>query len=152
MTQGEKEYFDQLKEMDLDKELRYYLRIKTMETKKGIKVNIDQMIDSFKDIISSLKTDISETRKNIFMNIVSIRNIIDNTENLINMSEKEEDNTEKSKYDSVISTSLSTIDNIFKENQELYSTLAMYEDSLDRANEYYDTLIKTKNNATDKNE
>ena len=26
----------------------------------------------------------------------------------------------------------------------------MYEDSLDRANEYYDTLIKTKNNATDK--
>ena len=84
MTQKEREYFEQLKEMDIDAEMRKALYINQItEDKNGNPlehpvVDLAQLTESFDVIAKNLESKIAESKTKIFMNFINIRNLIDN--------------------------------------------------------------------------
>ena len=99
MTQTEREYFEELKKMDIDAELRKALYIDQItEDENGNPlehpiVDLAQYIESFDDIVKNLESKIAESKTKIFMNFINIRNLIDNIEEFD--KKKDEDDIEE---------------------------------------------------------
>ena len=138
MTQTEREYFEELKKMDIDAEIRKALYINQItEDENGNPlehpiVDLAQYIESFDDIVKNLESKIAESKTKIFMNFINIRNLIDNIE---------ED--EKNKYNAVISKSLDDISNLFEMCEDESYMLLLYLQSYEIAKEGYKNCKKT---------
>ena len=148
MTQKEREYFEQLKEMDIDSEIRKALYINQItEDENGNPlehpiVDLAQYTESFDDIVKTLKNNIAESKTKIFMNFINIRNLIDNIQEF----DKDADNieeAEKNKYDAVISKSLDDISNLFEMSEDESYMLLLYLQSYEIAKEGYKNCKKT---------
>ena len=152
MTQKEREYFEQLKEMDIDSEIRKALYINQItEDENGNPlehpiVDLAQYTESFDDIAKNLENKIADSRTKIFMNFINIRNLIDNIQEF----DKDADNieeAEKNKYDAVISKSLDDISNLFEMSEDesymLLLYLQSYEIAYEIAKEGYKNCKKT---------
>lgn len=148
MTQTEREYFEQLKKIDIDAEIRRCLYINQInEDENGNPlehpiVDLAQYIESFDDIVKNLESKIAESKTKIFMNFINIRNLIDNIQEF----DKDEDNieeAEKNKYDAVISKSLDDISNLFEMSEDESYMLLLYLQSYEIAKEGYKNCKKT---------
>ena len=148
MTQTEREYFEQLKEMDIDTEIRKALYINQItEDENGNPlehpiVDLAQYTESFDVITKNLESKIAESKTKIFMNFINIRNLIDNIEEF----DKDEDNIEedeKNKYNAVISKSLDDITNLFEMCEDESYMLLLYLQSYEIAKEGYKNCKKT---------
>ena len=142
MTQTEREYFEELKKMDIDAELRRALYIDQItEDENGNPlehpiVDLAQYTESFDDIVKILKNNIAESKTKIFMNFINIRNLIDNIQEF----DKDKDNIEedeKNKYNAVISKSLDDISNLFEMSEDESYMLLLYLQSYEIAKEGY---------------
>ena len=149
MTQKEREYFEHLKEMDIDAEMRKALYINQItEDENGNSlehpvVDLAQYIESFDDIVKNLESKIAESKTKIFMNFINIRNLIDNIQEF----DKDADNieeAEKNKYDAVISKSLDDISNLFEMSEDESYMLLLYLQSYEIAKEGYRNCKKNK--------
>ena len=148
MTQTEREYFEQLKEMDIDTEIRKALYINQItEDENGNPlehpiVDLAQYTESFDCIVKNLESKIAESKTKIFMNFINIRNLIDNIQEF----DKDEDNIEedeKNKYNAVISKSLDDISNLFEMCEDESYMLLLYLQSYEIAKEGYKNCKKT---------
>ena len=148
MTQTEREYFEELKKMDIDAELRKALYIDQItEDENGNPlehpiVDLAQYIETFDEISKNLESKIAESKTKIFMNFINIRNLIDNIEEF----DKDEDNIEedeKNKYNAVISKSLDDIKNLFEMCEDESYMLLLYMQSYEIAKEGYRNCKKT---------
>ena len=150
MTQTEREYFEQLKKIDIDAEIRRCLYINQInEDENGNPlehpiVDLAQYTESFDDIVKTLKNKIAESKTKIFMNFINIRNLIDNIEEFD--KKKDEDDIEeddKNKYNAVISKSLDDISNLFEMCEDESYMLLLYLQSYEIAKEGYKNCKKT---------
>ena len=150
MTQTEREYFEQLKKIDIDAEIRRCLYINQInEDENGNPlehpiVDLAQYIESFDDIVKNLESKIAESKTKIFMNFINIRNLIDNIEEFD--KKKDEDDIEeddKNKYNAVISKSLDDITNLFEMCEDESYMLLLYLQSYEIAKEGYKNCKKT---------
>lgn len=148
MTQKEREYFEHLKEMNIDMEMRkalYINQITEDENGKPLEhpiVDLTQYIESFDAIVKNLESKIAESKTKIFMNFINIRNLIDNIQEF----DKDEDNIEedeKNKYNAVISKSLDDITNLFEMCEDESYMLLLYLQSYEIAKEGYKNCKKT---------
>ena len=167
MTQKEREYFEQLKKIDIDAEIRRCLYINQInEDENGNPlehpiVDLAQYIESFDDIVKNLESKIADSKTKIFMNFINIRNLIDNVEEF----DKDKDNIEedeKNKYNAVISKSLDDIANLFEMCEDESYMLLLYLQSYEIAkkgyinckksfNEHFESLDKS-NDSNDEDE
>ena len=148
MTQTEREYFEELKKMDIDAELRKALYIDQItEDENGNPlehpiVDLAQYIESFDDIAKNLESKIAESKTKIFMNFINIRNLIDNIEEF----DKDKDNIEedeKNKYNTIISKTLDDIKNLLEMCEDESYMLLLYMQSYEIAKEGYKNCKKT---------
>ena len=148
MTQTEREYFEELKKMDIDAELRKALYIDQItEDENGNPlehpiVDLAQYTESFDDIVKTLKNNIAESKTKIFMNFINIRNLIDNVEEF----DKDKDNIEedeKNKYNAIISKTLDDIKNLLEMSEDESYMLLLYLQSYEIAKEGYINCKKT---------
>ena len=148
MTQTEREYFEELKKMDIDAELRKALYIDQItEDENGNPlehpiVDLAQYIESFDDIVKNLESKIAESKTKIFMNFINIRNLIDNIEEF----DKDKDNIEedeKNKYNAIISKTLDDIKNLLEMCEDESYMLLLYLQSYEIAKEGYKNCKKT---------
>ena len=142
MIQSEREYFEQLKEMNIDVELRKALLIDQItEDENGNPlenpfVDLAQLTESFNDIVNNLKTKIADTKTDIFMNFVHIEDIINNIQNFIDENDKNDlEEGEKGIYDSIISDSLDSIKKLLEISEDERTMLALYNESYNIAKE-----------------
>ena len=142
MTQTEREYFEQLKKIDIDAEIRRCLYINQInEDENGNPlehpiVDLAQYIESFDDIVKNLESKIADSKTKIFMNFINIRNLIDNVEEF----DKDKDNIEedeKNKYNAIISKTLDDIANLFEMCEDESYMLLLYLQSYEIAKEGY---------------
>ena len=149
MTQKEREYFEHLKEMNIDAEMRKALYINQItEDENGNPlehpiVDLAQYIESFDDIVKTLKNNIAESKTKIFMNFINIRNLIDNVEEFDKEKDNIEEEDEKNKYNAVISKSLDDISNLFEMCEDESYMLLLYLQSYEIAKEGYKNCKKT---------
>ena len=150
MTQKEREYFEHLKEMNIDAEMRKALYINQItEDENGNPlehpiVDLAQYTESFDVIVKNLESKIAESKTKIFMNFINIRNLIDNIEEFD--KKKDEDDIEeddKNKYNAVISKSLDDITNLFEMCEDESYMLLLYLQSYEIAKEGYKNCKKT---------
>lgn len=148
MTQTEREYFEELKKMDIDAELRKALYINQItEDENGNPlehpiVDLAQYTESFDDIVKTLKNNIAESKTKIFMNFINIRNLIDNIQEF----DKDKDNMEedeKNKYNVIISKTLDDIKNLLEMCEDESYMLLLYLQSYEIAKEGYKNCKKT---------
>lgn len=148
MTQTEREYFEELKKMDIDAELRKALYIDQItEDENGNPlehpiVDLAQYTESFDDIVKTLKNNIAESKTKIFMNFINIRNLIDNIQEF----DKDKDNIEedeKNKYNAIISKTLDDIKNLLEMCEDESYMLLLYMQSYEIAKEGYKNCKKT---------
>ena len=143
MTQTEREYFEQLKEMDIDTEIRKALYINQItEDENGNPlehpiVDLAQYIESFDDIAKNLESKIAESKTKIFMNFINIRNLIDNVEEFDKEKDNIEEEDEKNKYDAIISKTLDDIKNLLEMCEDESYMLLLYMQSYEIAKEGY---------------
>ena len=144
MTQTEREYFEELKKMDIDAELRKALYIDQItEDENGNPlehpiVDLAQYIESFDDIAKNLESKIAESKTKIFMNFINIRNLIDNIEEFDKKKDEDDiEEDEKNKYNAVISKSLDDIANLFEMCEDESYMLLLYLQSYEIAKEGY---------------
>lgn len=150
MTQKEREYFEHLKEMDIDAEMRKALYINQItEDENGNPlehpiVDLAQYIESFDDIVKNLESKISESKTKIFMNFINIRNLIDNIQEFDKKKDEDDiEEGEKDKYNAVISKSLDDISNLFEMCEDESYMLLLYLQSYEIAKEGYRNCKKT---------
>ena len=150
MTQKEREYFEHLKEMNIDAEMRKALYINQInEDENGNPlehpiVDLAQYIESFDDIVKNLESKIAESKTKIFMNFINIRNLIDNIEEFDKKKDKDDiEEDEKNKYNAVISKSLDDITNLFEMCEDESYMLLLYLQSYEIAKEGYKNCKKT---------
>ena len=143
MTQTEREYFEQLKEMDIDAEIRKALYIDQItEDENGNPlehpiVDLAQYIESFDDIVKNLESKIAESKTKIFMNFINIRNLIDNIQEFDKDKDNIEEEDEKNKYNAIISKTLDDIANLFEMCEDESYMLLLYLQSYEIAKEGY---------------
>ena len=150
MTQKEREYFEQLKEMDIDSEIRKALYINQItEDENGNPlehpiVDLAQYTESFDDIAKNLENKIADSKTKIFMNFINIRNLIDNIEEFDKKKDEDDiEEDEKNKYNAVISKSLDDITNLFEMCEDESYMLLLYLQSYKIAKEGYKNCKKT---------
>lgn len=147
MTQTEREYFEELKKMDIDAELRKALYIDQItEDENGNPlehpiVDLAQYTESFDDIVKTLKNNIAKSKTKIFMNFINISNLIDNIQEFDKDNIEEED--EKNKYNAIISKTLDDIKNLLEMCEDESYMLLLYLQSYEIANEVYKNCKKT---------
>ena len=148
MTQKEREYFEHLKEMNIDAEMRKALYINQItEDENGNPlehpiVDLAQYTESFDVIAKNLESKIAESKTKIFMNFINIRNLIDNIEEF----DKDKDNIEedeKNKYNAIISKTLDDIKNLLEMCEDESYMLLLYMQSYEIAKEGYKNCKKT---------
>ena len=143
MTQTEREYFEQLKKIDIDAEIRRCLYINQInEDENGNPlehpiVDLAQYIESFDDIVKNLESKIAESKTKIFMNFINIRNLIDNVEEFDKDKDNIEEEDEKNKYNAIISKTLDDIANLFEMCEDESYMLLLYLQSYEIAKEGY---------------
>lgn len=143
MTQTEREYFEQLKKIDIDAEIRRCLYINQInEDENGNPlehpiVDLAQYIESFDDIVKNLESKIADSKTKIFMNFINIRNLIDNVEEFDKDKDNIEEEDEKNKYNAVISKTLDDIANLFEMCEDESYMLLLYLQSYEIAKEGY---------------
>lgn len=143
MTQTEREYFEELKKMDIDAELRRALYIDQItEDENGNPlehpiVDLAQYIESFDDIVKNLESKIAESKTKIFMNFINIRNLIDNVEEFDKDKDNIEEEDEKNKYNAIISKTLDDIKNLLEMSEDESYMLLLYLQSYEIAKEGY---------------
>ena len=142
MTQSEREYFEQLKEMNIDVELRKALLVDQItEDENGNPlenpiVDLAQLIESFDDIVNNLETKIADMKTDIFMNFIHIKDIINSVQTFID--EDDEDDLEEGeigKYDAIISKSLDDVKKLLEISEDESTMLALYTESYEIAKE-----------------
>ena len=149
MTQTEREYFEELKKMDIDAELRRALYIDQItEDENGNPlehpiVDLAQYIESFDDIVKNLESKIAESKTKIFMNFINIRNLIDNVEEFDKDKDNIEEENEKNKYNAIISKTLDDIKNLLEMCEDESYMLLLYLQSYEIAKEGYKNCKKT---------
>ena len=149
MTQTEREYFEQLKKMDIDAELRKALYIDQItEDENGNPlehpiVDLAQYTESFDDIVKTLKNNIAESKTKIFMNFINIRNLIDNIQEFDKDKDNIEEEDEKNKYNAIISKTLDDIKNLLEMCEDESYMLLLYLQSYEIAKEGYKNCKKT---------
>ena len=149
MTQTEREYFEELKKMDIDAELRKALYIDQItEDENGNPlehpiVDLAQYIESFDDITKNLESKIADSKTKIFMNFINIRNLIDNVEEFDKDKDNIEEENEKNKYNAIISKTLDDIKNLLEMCEDESYMLLLYMQSYEIANEVYKNCKKT---------
>ena len=149
MTQTEREYFEELKKMDIDAELRKALYIDQItEDENGNSlehpiVDLAQYTESFDDIVKTLKNNIAESKTKIFMNFINIRNLIDNIQEFDKDKDNIEEEDEKNKYNAIISKTLDDIKNLLEMCEDESYMLLLYLQSYEIANEVYKNCKKT---------
>lgn len=149
MTQTEREYFEELKKMDIDAELRKALCINQItEDENGNPlehpiVDLAQYIESFDDIVKNLESKIAESKTKIFMNFINIRNLIDNVEEFDKDKDNIEEENEKNKYNAIISKTLDDIKNLLEMSEDESYMLLLYLQSYEIAKEGYKNCKKT---------
>ena len=149
MTQTEREYFEQLKEMDIDKEIRKALYINQItEDENGNPlehpiVDLAQYTNAFDDITKNLESKIAESKTKIFMNFINIRNLIDNVEEFDKEKDNIEEEDEKNKYNAIISKTLDDIKNLLEMCEDESYMLLLYLQSYKIAKEGYKNCKKT---------
>ena len=149
MTQKEREYFEHLKEMNIDAEMRKALYINQItEDENGDPlehpiVDLAQYTESFDVIAKNLESKIAESKTKIFMNFINIRNLIDNVEEFDKDKDNIEEEDEKNKYNAVISKSLDDITNLFEMCEDESYMLLLYLQSYEIAKEGYKNCKKT---------
>lgn len=147
MTQTEREYFEELKKMDIDAELRkalYIDQITKDENGNPLEhpiVDLAQYTESFDDIVKTLKNNIAKSKTKIFMNFINISNLIDNIQEFDKDNIEEED--EKNKYNAIISKTLDDIKNLLEMCEDESYMLLLYLQSYEIANEVYKNCKKT---------
>ena len=143
MTQTEREYFEQLKKIDIDAEIRRCLYINQInEDENGNPlehpiVDLAQYIESFDDIVKNLESKIADSKTKIFMNFINIRNLIDNVEEFDKDKDNIEEEDEKNKYNAIISKTLDDIANLFEMCEDESYMLLLYLQSYEIAKEGY---------------
>ena len=149
MTQTEREYFEELKKMDIDAELRKALYIDQItEDENGNPlehpiVDLAQYIESFDDIAKNLESKIAESKTKIFMNFINIRNLIDNIQEFDKNKDNIEEENEKNKYNAIISKTLDDIKNLLEMCEDESYMLLLYMQSYEIAKEGYKNCKKT---------
>ena len=149
MTQTEREYFEQLKKMDIDAELRRALYIDQItEDENGNPlehpiIDLTQYIESFDDIVKNLENKIADSKTKIFMNFINIRNLIDNVEEFDKDKDNIEEENEKNKYNAIISKTLDDIKNLLEMCEDESYMLLLYLQSYEIAKEGYKNCKKT---------
>ena len=149
MTQTEREYFEQLKEMDIDSEIRKALYINQItEDENGNPldhpiVDLAQYIESFDDIVKNLESKIAESKTKIFMNFINISNLIDNIEEFDKDKDNIEEEDEKNKYNAIISKTLEDIKKLLEMCEDESYMLLLYLQSYESAKEGYKNCKKT---------
>ena len=149
MTQKEREYFEHLKEMNIDAEMRKALYINQItEDENGNPlehpiVDLAQYIESFDDIVKNLESKIAESKTKIFMNFINIRNLIDNIQEFDKDKDNIEEEDEKNKYDAIISKTLDDIKNLLEMCEDESYMLLLYMQSYEIAKEGYKNCKKT---------
>ena len=149
MTQKEREYFEHLKEMNIDAEMRKALYINQItEDENGNPlehpiVDLAQYIESFDDIVKNLESKIADSKTKIFMNFINIRNLIDNVEEFDKDKDNIEEENEKNKYDAIISKTLDDIKNLLEMSEDESDMLLLYLQSYEIAKEVYRNCKKT---------
>ena len=149
MTQTEREYFEQLKKIDIDAEIRRCLYINQInEDENGNPlehpiVDLAQYIESFDDIVKNLESKIAESKTKIFMNFINIRNLIDNIQEFDKDKDNIEEEDEKNKYNAIISKTLDDIKNLLEMCEDESYMLLLYMQSYEIAKEGYKNCKKT---------
>ena len=149
MTQKEREYFEHLKEMNIDAEMRKALYINQITEDENCNplehpiVDLAQYTESFDVIVKNLESKIAESKTKIFMNFINIRNLIDNIEEFDKEKDNIEEEDEKNKYDAIISKTLDDIKNLLEMCEDESYMLLLYMQSYEIAKEGYKNCKKT---------
>ena len=149
MTQTEREYFEQLKKIDIDAEIRRCLYINQInEDENGNPlehpiVDLAQYTESFDVIAKNLGSKIAESKTKIFMNFINIRNLIDNIQEFDKDKDNIEEEDEKNKYNAIISKTLDDIKNLLEMCEDESYMLLLYMQSYEIAKEGYRNCKKT---------
>ena len=133
MTQTEREFFEQLKNEDIEGILFDDLLIgKSYESEKPY-IDLTDIIETFSHIKENIEKKIYDIKTEIFLNYTTIKNSINFIQNLID-DDNNKDN--KDAYDKIISESLNDIDELFKQSKEYSSILMEYKDNLNKVESF----------------
>lgn len=139
MTQTEREFFEQLKNEDIEGILFDDLLIKksyeedenSSQSEKHY-IDLTDIIETFSHIKENIKKKIYDIQTEIFLNYATIKNSINFIQNLIDDDNKDN----KDAYDKIISESLNDIDELFKQSKEYSSILMEYKDNLNKVESF----------------